>query len=215
MNAGNQSAAPGAPIDFDAPCRGCRYNLRGLCGEPIRCPECGRDHARTELDSLYGLRVRFRELKGAGDAMLLAIIALAAGLYLLLSSGPFPLALPILGAAALLAYLSLSACGRIMPVHADWHSPLFRYVGWTCTLGLVPLSIWIVFSMLIWRATTTLSSIRAGANIDAVHVLAAAAPTVLLLYFVRPNRWIRWRQRRAFVMLVRILKGHVRLEPRL
>lgn len=206
----HQSAAPETPICFDARCRRCNYNLRGLAGDPVRCPECGREHARAELDSLYGLRVRFRELKGAGDAMLLGIIALTAGLYLLMSSGPFPLALPILGGAGLLSYLSLSACGRIMPEHADWHTLLFRYVGWTCTLALVPLCIWIAFSLLTWRATTSFASIRAGANVDAVHVLAAAAPTAIVLYFMRPNRWVRWRQRRAFGRLVRMLRGGAR-----
>lgn len=28
-------------IDFDLPCLECDYNLRGLSGDPIRCPECG------------------------------------------------------------------------------------------------------------------------------------------------------------------------------
>lgn len=202
-----QSSTPVAPIDFDAPCRRCNYNLRGLRGNPICCPECGLEHAPAELQSLHGLRARFRQLKGAGDAMLLGIIALAAGLYLLAIQGPFPLGLPILGGAGLLIFLSLSACGRIMPAHVDWHTPLLRYVGWTCTLGLVPLGIWAVFSLLTWRLTTTFTSIKAGAGVDAVHVLAAGAPTLIALYFLRPHRWIRWRQRRTFGRLMRILRG--------
>ncbi len=29
------------PVDFDIYCLRCGYNLRGLSGDPIRCPECG------------------------------------------------------------------------------------------------------------------------------------------------------------------------------
>lgn len=207
MIAEQQTIAPTTPFNFDAPCRGCGYNLRGLSGELIRCPECGREHSRTELELLYGLRVRFAELKGAGDAMLLGIIALVAGAYLLLTSGPFPVGIPMLGGAAVLIYLAMSSCGRVMPAESDWHSPLLHYVGWTCLLGLVPFGIWAIFSLLVWRMTTAFPSIRTGATIDAVHVLAAAAPTAIVLYFIRPTRRIRWRQRRAFGRLVRMLKG--------
>jgi len=28
-------------IEFDLPCLKCNYNLRGLSGDPLRCPECG------------------------------------------------------------------------------------------------------------------------------------------------------------------------------
>lgn len=28
-------------LNVDLPCNGCRYNLRGLTGDPVRCPECG------------------------------------------------------------------------------------------------------------------------------------------------------------------------------
>jgi hypothetical protein len=54
--------------------------------------------------------------------------------------------------------------------------------------------------------------------VDAVDVAVAIAPTALVLYFVRPLRWLRWRQRRAFVRLVRRMKivRHHRMgaEPR-
>jgi hypothetical protein len=34
-------AAPGAAIEIDLYCLHCGYNLRGLSGDPVRCPECG------------------------------------------------------------------------------------------------------------------------------------------------------------------------------
>ncbi len=33
--------APGAALDHDLFCLKCAYNLRGLSGDPVRCPECG------------------------------------------------------------------------------------------------------------------------------------------------------------------------------
>ncbi|MCC6359531.1 MAG: hypothetical protein IT450_12370 [Phycisphaerales bacterium] len=38
------------PMDFDAPCLHCRYNLRGLAGERVRCPECGGENERATLE---------------------------------------------------------------------------------------------------------------------------------------------------------------------
>ncbi len=40
---------PLAALDRDAFCPGCGYNVRGLAGDPIRCPECGTRYARSEL----------------------------------------------------------------------------------------------------------------------------------------------------------------------
>lgn len=39
-------------MDFDAPCLHCRYNLRGLAGERVRCPECGGENDRSTLELL-------------------------------------------------------------------------------------------------------------------------------------------------------------------
>lgn len=44
---------PTTEIDFDLPCLTCGYNLRGLRGDPVCCPECGSNNSRLEL-----LRVR-------------------------------------------------------------------------------------------------------------------------------------------------------------
>jgi hypothetical protein len=36
-------------LDCDWACLRCGYNLRGLVGDPIRCPECGHSNPLTEL----------------------------------------------------------------------------------------------------------------------------------------------------------------------
>lgn len=43
------SAVDEVPIDFDYPCTGCGYNLRGLCGKVVRCPECGHEQAHVTI----------------------------------------------------------------------------------------------------------------------------------------------------------------------
>jgi hypothetical protein len=41
MTAGESTHDPTKPIDRDLYCLTCGYNLRGLSGDPVRCPECG------------------------------------------------------------------------------------------------------------------------------------------------------------------------------
>ncbi len=36
-------------IDEDVYCLGCAYNLRGLSGDPVTCPECGKPNATGDL----------------------------------------------------------------------------------------------------------------------------------------------------------------------
>lgn len=42
------SARGAKPIDHDLYCLSCRYNLRGLSGDPVRCPECGEQNPRLD-----------------------------------------------------------------------------------------------------------------------------------------------------------------------
>ncbi len=39
-----QTGSAPSVIDFDTPCLPRGYNLRGLTGDPVRCPECGREN---------------------------------------------------------------------------------------------------------------------------------------------------------------------------
>jgi hypothetical protein len=201
---------PSRPMDFDARCLRCSYRLRGLAGDPIRCPECFLANSRAELLRRHSDGARLDRLRGAGDAFLLSLLALVVGPWLWWRSGPLPAALPVLGVGAVLAHQALEVCRRVMPEHEGWRPLFYRYVAWTCTLILVPFGIWAVFAVLVWRLTTSLAAIRAGAGVDAVDVAVALAPTALVLYFVRPLRRLRWKQRRAFVRLARL----VRVAPR-
>ena len=85
------SASADQPVSTDIACGACGYNLRGLLGDPVRCPECGEQATRAELraslergpttDSLH------RELHSAatlaafppGLVMLMAALSLSFG----------------------------------------------------------------------------------------------------------------------------------------
>ena len=40
--------APDGAIAADVFCLNCGYNLRGLTGDPVRCPECGHSNPLAE-----------------------------------------------------------------------------------------------------------------------------------------------------------------------
>ena len=52
-----------APLDIDLYCLNCGYNLRGLPGDPIRCPECGQSSSIAVLRAARR-RVYERVLRG-------------------------------------------------------------------------------------------------------------------------------------------------------
>ena len=45
----NVSGPGQVPADLDLFCLGCGYNLRGLCGDPRCCPECGTNNRVSDL----------------------------------------------------------------------------------------------------------------------------------------------------------------------
>ncbi|MBI5865778.1 MAG: hypothetical protein HZB38_15000 [Planctomycetes bacterium] len=197
---------PWTTLSYDAPCARCGYNLRGLSGDPICCPECGGFNPRAELERRHSPRARIQKLRGAGDAFILAVLGVAAGAFLWVRSGPLPLAVPVLAIAALLLYEALSTCRAILPVGAVWQPLFYRYVAWTMSLMLAPLGIWLVFTVLIWRIGTSTSAVRAGFGPHVAHYFIALAPAGLIIYFFKPLWRLRWRQRRAFVRLIRVMR---------
>lgn len=65
---------PTAPLDIDLYCMRCGYNLRGLAGDPIRCPECAQQNAIetvTETAALVG-----RHIARVESAMLSMVLAM-------------------------------------------------------------------------------------------------------------------------------------------
>ncbi len=49
MNGDPHEPQPAGDENEDLPCLNCDYNLRGLSGDPGRCPECGAQNSRADL----------------------------------------------------------------------------------------------------------------------------------------------------------------------
>src|SRR5436190_17701296 len=80
-----------------AHCLHCGYNLRGLAGDPVRCPECFHNNPRNQIIGPAVMTRRLRELQGAGDAFVLATVSFCGGAALWWwDHGPLPLAAPVI-----------------------------------------------------------------------------------------------------------------------
>ena len=81
--------APDTPpaLDEDLYCFTCGYNLRGLPGDPVRCPECFDAFSRTLLRARIRIRVvtrleRMRRNLGvSGDLCALGLVPALFGVY--------------------------------------------------------------------------------------------------------------------------------------
>lgn len=58
--------APATPLSESLYCLDCAYNLRGLTGAIIRCPECGIENDLEVIrDAAHPVRKKLKELEGA------------------------------------------------------------------------------------------------------------------------------------------------------
>ncbi len=65
-------------LEIDPCCLGCGYNLRGLSGDPVRCPECAYENPVGDIE--LPAEVVRRQLQRMETAPLLCIIALIIGI---------------------------------------------------------------------------------------------------------------------------------------
>lgn len=114
---------PVGVIDVDLYCMHCGYNLRGLSGDPVRCPECGKHNERGELVVPAAMITRaLREMETApslavGCFVLIQVFVVPAffGFYALIPLG-------------LLTFIAWYAFVR-------WTARVFEHEpGWTRTL---------------------------------------------------------------------------------
>jgi len=97
-----------APADIDLYCLSCGYNLRGLSGDPRRCPECGYDNPLGDLViPAHLIQLQLRNMETA------PVISIAA---LLVASVILP---PIaLNASAACAMVGLGVVGLLVAAGA-------------------------------------------------------------------------------------------------
>lgn len=194
-------------------CPKCRYSLRGLAGDPVRCPECGQEHPRAQLAALFGTpKTRFETLRAALDEQtgwLLTWLFMGAPLGFGLASflmfgrgkpgGSPPGLTAALAAAALLAGLGPLAIFyrplrevRLLVAQPDWWRPVLAYQGATVALLVVPLSAWLAFSILLsWL----------GGQPIVVGLVGGLVVTVLVTVWWRPVRRLRAVQERSLAQL--------------
>lgn len=68
-------------------CLSCGYNLRGLSGDPVRCPECGNDNPlEAILTPAATIAGQLRRLETAPTLCVAAVVSLLGGTVLLLST---------------------------------------------------------------------------------------------------------------------------------
>jgi hypothetical protein len=172
--------------DLDLFCPTCRYNLRGLAGEWIRCPECGEKHERAELlrldpDSITARRRYLQDsLEMACGGLVLGPLAI--GLSLL---GPPTLwlivtlmSLIIVGATAVPAILELR---RLCGPPERWRGPAAAYLLLTEALAAAVLAA-PVGAIVVWlRCSAWFDGFGAAAVGVAVTTGLALAGVCLVL----------------------------------
>lgn len=142
---------PRAALDQDLYCLQCGYNLRGLSGDPVRCPECGFQNPLGDIElPAANIREQLRRMESAptyslacslGAACLLLLLA-ALGPAEFLASGCLPLGLIT---CAVAWPLTVQRYKRSCLAKPGWGHALLRFqVAGATMIGLVvglPLSI--------------------------------------------------------------------------
>lgn len=119
--------------DDDLYCIGCGYNLRGLTGDPRRCPECGRENS---LESLLlpaaQINRQLRRLESAPTRCFAAVLLVSIGLWMTLAPSrralPFAsLGLITVGAGLIIWLLSARAFAQSCLHCPQWKSALWHF----------------------------------------------------------------------------------------
>ncbi len=213
-----------APLDRDLYCLQCEYNLRGLSGDPVRCPECGRLNKRVELVNRFGTpERRLTDLR-------LALHDLTFGAGLLLVVGPVLMVVTFvaLGVAGLLVglllvlFLGVMVYGPLEDIRKlceepGWGRPLLMYQLARFCMVVILLGLWVGSTTVAWlfvaRVVTHRDlalAISAGLGLLVTGTCALAS---------RPLRELRRRQSRRLEQLMRITRadndprGEQRLPP--
>jgi len=195
------SPAP-ATADADLYCLSCGYNLRGLAGDPIRCPECGRSNpVATLVGTDADAEGRGRELRAALDVSVVAELLLAGAVV----------AVPLLPCAVLLllsgtvlfvpAWLELR---RLCQPRREWRRAARAFLLWSLLIALTVPGLWAAGSFLSW-GVLTVSGAGSGARLAHVGVGAGLCAAVLATRNPFPS--LRKRQAAAFEELLRCARA--------
>jgi hypothetical protein len=175
--------AAGSPEGEELFCLHCGYNLRGLPGDPLRCPECGSEFPREELRLPSGLiEKQLLRLDAAPSIVLLALIAALPASLIAFSNSRLPefAYLPIevrvsqwLACAAPVLGLPIAVWWfrRTCLAGSGWLVALAAYVAWLLLL-LAMLAVPIALVQLYAPRSGGRSGIKMWAVATAVALIA-------------------------------------------
>ncbi len=184
---------PDQPLDCDVRCAGpgCGYNLRGLVGDPIRCPECGATVTRAMLRARLAGHRRALEIQGElHRAGLLAAIPIgvfvAIGVAVLIGGASQAAVCAFTGGLLLWSMILVPPIGyAFRDIEGAWRTLLHHQAYMVVVVAVSTLAVIGV----CWAAVVVLN--EAGA----VIVLVGG---VVAVFTVNPMRWLA---RRAFRLL--------------
>lgn len=118
---------PRGPIAVDLFCLDCGYNLRGLSGETIRCPECGAVNSADVLEFPSAqIRTYLRKLEGAlSNCIIVLLVAVPLALYCMARPGIWNIS--ALALLTLIWRLLINRFRHLCNGRSGWMHGIFRY----------------------------------------------------------------------------------------
>lgn len=198
------------PLDEDLFCLFCGYNLRGLSGNPVRCPECGKHNDVRQITVPASMiRAALRRMETAPAACVgctTALIALA-----FLASIGAPHLLVFLGPVALIVWsIAYRQTGAVCKNRSGWRRIVvdFHAVTLLCTSFLPLLIVGLILSTHPFYIVSEEAALL-GALLLAVPMFVAG-----LIIYSGTRRRLHEMQREEAIRIARETLRRVMRKPR-
>lgn len=144
-------------IDEDVYCLGCGYNLRGLIGDPVTCPECGKSNATGELIiPAETITDALRSMETAPTTCVAMVLIFLCSLFVLImcAVNNSSIAIPafFLVGSMLLAVFAIMEMRRSFNARPGWRRILFEF---HLVTALVIVSCGLVIAALVTQVLIT------------------------------------------------------------
>lgn len=189
--------ASGEAVAIDLYCLTCGYNLRGLAGDPVRCPECGNSNPRGDIElpaPVIRDQLRRMETGPALSVAMLLLIMIMAAVLLFAPPGVRGSFLPSFGVIGLMSMLGWAGAVRHF-ARSCLHQP-----GWAGTLaryqaaGAVGIAALILGIFGCSWMLTRLTGVRVGAAVPTVYYWGVLLLALVVAGLLR----LTWRPLQRF-----------------